>query len=177
MDSKMLTTSRGEPTRTKRKFMQIKLFTIPIGDSGNALNEMNSFLRGNKILEVQNQLISNESGAYWCFCVKYIESILFSRPDSKTKVDYGTVLDEATFLKFSKLREIRKQVAANEAIPAFAIFTDEELASLAKLPEITPQTMLSIKGIGEKKVERYAKYFITKPEQNEKSGTPDTINS
>jgi superfamily II DNA helicase RecQ len=157
--------------------LQIKLFTIPIGDSGNALNEMNSFLLGNKILEVQNQLISNENGAYWCFCVKYIESIFFSHPDSKTKVDYRTVLDEATFLKFSKLREIRKQVAANEAIPAFAIFTDEELAGLAKLPEITPLTMLSIKGIGEKKVEKYAKYFITKPEPNEKSGTPDRKNS
>ncbi len=46
--------------------MQIKLFTIPIGDSGTALEDMNRFLRGNKILEVQNQLISNENGAYWC---------------------------------------------------------------------------------------------------------------
>lgn len=35
--------------------MQIRLFTIPIGDSGSALDEMNNFLRGNKILEVENQ--------------------------------------------------------------------------------------------------------------------------
>ena len=53
--------------------MQIKLFTIPTGDNGAALDEMNRFLKGHKILEVQNQLISNENGAYWCFCVRYIE--------------------------------------------------------------------------------------------------------
>lgn len=39
--------------------MQIKLFTIPVGDSGGALQEMNAFLRGNKVLEVKDQLISN----------------------------------------------------------------------------------------------------------------------
>lgn len=40
------------------------------------------------------------------------------------KVDYKKVLDEATFEKFSKLREIRKKVAAEEGISAFIIFTD-----------------------------------------------------
>jgi len=125
--------------------MQIKLFTIPIGDSGTALEEMNKFLRGNKILEVQNQLISNENGAYWCFCVRYIEKALGTKSEFATKkIDYKQVLDEATFGKFSKLREIRKKVAATEGIPAFAIFTDEELAGLAKLQEITVKTMMTV---------------------------------
>ena len=44
----------------KRVFMQIKLFTIPVGDSGGALQEMNAFLRGNKILEVEHKLIGND---------------------------------------------------------------------------------------------------------------------
>jgi len=141
--------------------MQIKLFTIPIGDSGTALEEMNRFLRGNKILEVQNQLISNENGAYWCFCVRYLEKAFVSTDEPKGKVDYKQVLDEATFKKFSKLREIRKKVAADEGLPAFAVFTDEELAGLAKLEAISQKNMLSVKGIGDKKVERFAKHFIT----------------
>ena len=153
--------------------MQIKLFTIPIGDSGAALYDMNRFLRGNKILEVQNQLISNENGAYWCFCVRYIEKSFSSTGDTRRKVDYKQVLDEAIFQKFSKLREIRKKVAADEGIPAFAVFTDEELAGLAKLETITEKTMLSIKGIGDKKVERFAKHFIHKPEKDETPGILD----
>lgn len=151
--------------------MQIKLFTIPVGDSGAALEEMNRFLRGNKILEVQNQLTSNENGAYWCFCVRYIEKTFATTGVTKTKVDYKHVLDEATFQKFSRLREIRKKVAADEGLPAFAIFTDEELAGLAKLEVITPQTMLSIRGIGEKKVERFGSHFVTKLEKDETTGT------
>jgi hypothetical protein len=110
----------------KSIIMQIKLFTIPVGDSGTAQEEMNRFLRGHKILEVQNQLISNENGAYWCFCVRYIEKAFVPAEESKGKVDYKQVLNEATFKKFSKLREIRKKVAADEGLPAFAVFTDEK---------------------------------------------------
>ncbi|MBN2090007.1 HRDC domain-containing protein [candidate division KSB1 bacterium] len=157
--------------------MQIKIFTIPIGDNGSAVEEMNRFLRSNKILEVQNQLISNENGAYWCFCVRFIEKSFNLASETKAKVDYKTVLDEPTFQMFSKLREIRKKVAADEGIPAFAVFTDEELAGLAKLETITAQNMLSVKGIGDKKVERFAKHFITRSEKNETPGTSDRKNS
>ena len=156
--------------------MQIKLFTIPVGDSGSALQEMNVFLRSNKILEVENKLMGNENGAYWCFCVRYIERSFATEGGEQkgaAKVDYRKVLDEATFRKFSKLREIRKKVSADEGISAFIIFTDEELAELAKLNEITEKEMLGIKGIGEKKVERFAKYFITQPETDETKGIPD----
>jgi superfamily II DNA helicase RecQ len=158
--------------------MQIKLFTIPIGDSGAAVEEMNHFLRGNKILEVENHLISNANGAYWCFCVRYIEkNFMLGSGTAKAKVDYKQVLDEATFQKFSRLREIRKKIAADEGVPAFVIFTDEDLAALAKLETITEKTMLSVKGIGDKKVERYAKHFITKPSADEKTGTLNLENS
>jgi len=153
--------------------MQIRLFTIPVGDSGSAQEEMNRFLRGNKILEVQNQLISNDNGAYWCFCVRYIEKAFTPTEEHKSRVDYKQILDEASFKKFSKLRDIRKRVAADEGLPAFAVFTDEELAGLAKLETITPKGMLSVKGIGDKKVERFAKHFIAEENADEKSGTSD----
>jgi superfamily II DNA helicase RecQ len=150
--------------------MQIKLFTIPVGDSGGALQEMNAFLRGNKILEVENKLIGNDNGAYWCFCVRYIERVFPDTGKEGNKVDYKKLLDEAAFERFSKLREIRKRVAAEEAISAFIIFTDEELAELAKLDEITEKSMLGVKGIGEKKVQRFAKYFITQRKEDETPG-------
>ena len=154
--------------------MQIKLFTIPVGDSGSALQEMNAFLRGNKILEVSEQFVSNEKGAYWSFCVRYIERAFPAAKGQKGgKVDYRKVLDEATFQKFSKLREVRKKVAQAEGVSTFIIFTDAELSELAKLDEITEKNMLGIKGIGEKKVGRFAKYFITKPEKDETKGIFD----
>ena len=153
--------------------MQIKLFTIPIGDCGSSVDEMNRFLRSHKILEVQSQFISTENGAIWCFCVRYIENAIPVPNNKKGKVDYRHVLDEATFKKFSKLREIRKKIAADEGVPAFAIFTDEELAGLASLEAITETGMRSIKGIGDKKIEHYARYFIEGSKIDEKTGTSD----
>lgn len=143
--------------------MQIRLFTIPIGDGGAAQQEMNTFLRSNRILEVEQQLVHNEHGAFWCFCVRYLEHAYPVAQESRVKVDYRQVLDEATFRKFTHLREIRKSVAAQEGVSAYVVFTDEELAELAKLEEITVKNMLGIRGIGEKKIERFARYFL--PEQ------------
>lgn len=152
--------------------MQFKIFTIPISDNGAAVQEMNAFLRSNKILDVEKQLISNPNGAYWCFCVHYIEGITNTYGERREKTDYRQVLDEATFQKFSKLREIRKKVAVEEGISAFMVFTDEELAQLSKLEIISAKSMLNIKGIGEKKVERFAKYFITTPQLDETHRIP-----
>jgi len=135
--------------------MQVKLFTIPLADNGKTLDDLNAFLRGNKVLEMENHLINNERGAVWCFCVKYIES---SNGDSKSgkKIDYKEELKEAQFNTFTRLREIRKQIAEDDAVPAYAVFTDEELANIAKLEELTAKNIQTIKGIGAKKVEKYA---------------------
>ena len=118
------------------------------------------------MLDVENRLVQNERGAYWCFCVRYIDgpspgpAAGTRNLQYREKIDYRNVLDEATFRVFARLREIRKQIAADEVVPAFAVFTDEELSELAKLPELTPKTMQTVKGIGEKKVEKYAARFI-----------------
>ncbi len=133
------------------------------------LDEMNRFLHSKKIMEVQSELISNTNGASWCFCIRYLDSQVTPFANVRKKVDYKNVLDEATFQKFSNLREIRKKVAAEQGLPAFAVFTDEELAGLAKLETITKKNMLSIKGIGDKKVERFAVHFLTGKNKNEET--------
>ncbi len=153
--------------------MQIKLFTISIYDDGSTLDEMNNFLKANKVLEVEKQFFSSRDGAHWCFCVRYIERSSHSTSYKKAKVDYKQILDEITFQKFSRLREIRKKVAADEGIPAFGVFNDEEIADLSRLETITQKNMLSVKGIGDKKVERFSKFFLTKVQKDETTGKPD----
>ncbi len=152
--------------------MQFKLFTIPIHENEKVLAELNRFLRANKVLDVQQQLVSNKDGAHWCFSIRYGDTSSSQTSYKKAKVDYRQVLDEADFQKFSKLRVIRKKVAAHDGVPAYAVFTDEELANLAELDVITPKNMLTIKGIGDKKIERYAKYFISR-DDDETTGTSD----
>ncbi len=145
--------------------MQIKIFTIPIPGGEQMNDEMNVFLRSKKVLQVESEFVSNAQGAFWCFCIKYLGDAM---PINRGKVDYRLVLDDESFKRFSRMRETRKQLAKDDGVPAYAIFTDEELAGLAKIEVLTPTTLRSVKGIGEKKVEKYGAHFLTKKD-HEKS--------
>ena len=159
--------------------MQIKIFSIPIGGDDVVMEEMNHFLRANKIIDVTKSLGTLGSNSCWTFCVTYLPD---NRPEEPTyrhgsseKVDYKEVLEPVVFERFSALRKVRKQVAADQAIPAYAVFTDAELAELAKVGELTLSAMQGIPGIGKKKVEKYGEVFVAsqKEETNEAGGTPD----
>jgi hypothetical protein len=90
--------------------MNIKNFTISIFDDGSMQEELNKFLKGNKVLDITQEMVQLNNSAYWCFCVKYLErAVNYTKSDSsKKRVDYKEKLDEATFKKFSALRVLRK---------------------------------------------------------------------
>ncbi|MDR3328315.1 MAG: HRDC domain-containing protein [Prevotellaceae bacterium] len=142
--------------------MQFQLFNVPISDDGSALEELNRFLRSHKVLEVEQQLISLKNGGQWHFCVKYLaNAIIDMKPTNTTpKIDYKEVLDEKTFAVFSLLREFRKTIAETHGLPVYAVFTNEELANIAKLEEINIDSLKKIHGIGEKKAERFGKQLV-----------------
>jgi superfamily II DNA helicase RecQ len=141
--------------------MQIRIFTIPILGGELVSEEMNVFLRSKKVLQVKEKLINNEAeGVFWCFCVRYVDDVAATERE-KIKVDYREVLDEASFKRFSAFREIRKKVAQEDVVPPYAVFTDGELAELAKMETVTTESIKSVKGIGDKKLEKYGRHFVT----------------
>ncbi len=140
--------------------MQLKFFTIPIHDNGAAEREMNVFLKSQKILEVLPSFNASANGASWNICVKYIETAQPFNKSGSVKVDYRETLQPAVFALFSKLRVIRKQISTDEGIPAYAVFTDEELIGISGLPELNPASLHTVNGIGEKKLEKYGARMI-----------------
>lgn len=133
--------------------MQIKIYTIPIPGGEGMNEEMNKFLRSKQVLQVDQHVVSNEHGNYWCFSIRYLDT---EPPRDGRKIDYRERLSEATFKRFSRMREIRKQLAAEDEVLPFVVFTDEELAAVAELPlPLTEGAMRTVKGIGDKKMERY----------------------
>ncbi|MBK8473088.1 MAG: HRDC domain-containing protein [Sphingobacteriales bacterium] len=154
--------------------MQVKIFTIPITDDGRFTDELNKFLRSHKILEVQQQLSTHDNGAFWCFCIRYLPHTLTHIEAGRSgKIDYRETLNEAAFKKFSRFREIRKQLAAEDGVPAYAVFTDEELANLSQLAALDLKGLKSIKGIGDKKADRYGAKMLNIYHQTLLSASPD----
>lgn len=143
--------------------MQIQIFNIPISDTGEALLEMNRFLASHKVLETEQCFFQNDKGGCWSFCIRFIPDIIKgcgNNSSGKTKKDYKLLLSEEQFALFSRFREIRKRLAADDGVPAYAVFTDEELSHMAMLSELTEKGLSSIPGIGEKKIERYGRKML-----------------
>ena len=103
--------------------MQIQVFTIPITDTGECIAEMNRFLAGNKVLEIDQHFFQNEKNAGWSFCIRYLNNNghVFNNQVNKQKIDYKELLNDTEFTVFSKLRECRKIIAATDAVPAYAV--------------------------------------------------------
>lgn len=155
---------------------------MPLAPDEQQIEEINHFLRSHKIIDVRKELAVQNGNSVWTFCISYLLSSIVSPSavqSKNAKIDYKEVLGEAAFNAFSRLRKVRKAIADEEAVPAYAIFTDAELAELAKLKELTLSIMQTVPGIGKKKVEKYGSRIIDEMNKktDETSGQSDRANS
>lgn len=151
--------------------MQKKIFCVPLIDSSLREEEMNAFLRSHRIVDIHEQLGVLHGDSCWTFCVTYVQQgTPSSKPEGRNseKVDYKNVLEPEIFERFTKLRTLRKKVADDDGVPPYVVFTDAELAEVAKLPEITLSGMKNIPNVGEKKLKKYGQFFcdFDKEEEN-----------
>ena len=142
--------------------MQIRIFTISVFDTGAGIAELNRYLAGQRVLEVEQKMIQTETGAFWTFCIRsVVETSVFSGNRAvKEKVDYKQVLNETEFAIFSDLRTCRKKIAQDDSVPAYAVFTDEELCGIVRLENISTEQLKKVPGIGEKKIEKYGELLL-----------------
>ncbi len=61
---------------------------------------------------------------------------------------------------FEKLRELRSEFAKKDKIPAYMVFSDKTLFEISKKLPKDKKEFLEISGVGQTKLERYAKDFI-----------------
>lgn len=164
--------------------MQIKIFTIPVEDCDSGIEVLNHFLRANKVVDVRKELVSGCNSAFWTFCVTYLpqgEFVLHGQRTEKEKIDYRNVLSPEAFERFVQMRTIRRELSDAEAVPPFVVFTDAELAKIAELEDLTPQSIKKIPGIGAKRLEKYGEKFCdalkqSSSETHETSGEFDAEN-
>ncbi len=148
--------------------MQLEQFLVPIGSDKSLFENVNKFLRSNRILDIKKEFVNCNNGIFWAICVTYlptpqlnIDRITAGGGTCREKIDYKSVLTEQEFERFTEFRKIRKLLSADDAVPPYAVFTDAELAEIAKHENINKSILLSISGIGKKKVEKYGEQLCT----------------
>ena len=69
----------------------------------------------------------------------------------------GLPVDEALF---EALRALRKQLADEQNVPAYVVFSDATLAEMAARRPATSAELLDVNGVGQAKLERYGDAFL-----------------
>ena len=75
-------------------------------------------------------------------------------------VDYREILSPTEFARYARLRALRKRLAEAEGTPVYAIFSNEQLAEMARLEKPTKAALGRIEGIGEKRLAQFAEPFL-----------------
>jgi superfamily II DNA helicase RecQ len=141
--------------------MQLRFFTVPVHGAEAVAEELNAFLASHRILAVDRSFVQDGANSAWALCVTF-EPARESRPQAgkRGKIDYREVLDEHDFTVFARLRALRKELADGEGVPAYALFTNEQLAAMVQQRVQTAAALRAIPGIGEARVEKYGEPFL-----------------
>ncbi|HNY13386.1 MAG TPA: HRDC domain-containing protein [Candidatus Wallbacteria bacterium] len=143
--------------------MQYKIFVVPIKNIAESEDDLNRFLRSHRVLSVQKEFVCEKENSFWTFVVEYLEQAQGQNTgsgDGKSKVDYKEVLSAEDFAIFTKLRDLRKEIANKEAIPVYAVFTNEQLAEMARQKVKIKSDLQKIAGVGEAKIEKFGGAFL-----------------
>lgn len=141
--------------------MQYKVFMIPAQGDPDLEDELNKFLRSHRVVAVKSELIGRENMPGWCFCVEYMDGVVASgRTSKEARPDYKEMLNEEDFAVFAGLRTLRKDMAAEEGKPVYAICTNEQLAQLARTRPQTIDDFKKISGLGDARAEAYGERIL-----------------
>ena len=137
--------------------MQVRFFTVSVNGEGET--ELNAFLSSHRVLIVDRRFVELGANSFWSVAVEFIEGATprsgTSGKNKTKRVDYMEVLPPEQFKVFARLRDVRKTLAAEEAVPPYVVFTDEQLAHMVTEGVDTKGKMRDIPGVGEAKVKKY----------------------
>lgn len=150
--------------------MEHLFFAIPALNSRDAQDELNRVCAGRRVVAVERQFVAAGLDSFWAFCVtvapgagplpdalKTPEHRSGSRGNgaASARVDYKQVLSEADFAVFADLRAWRKEAAEQDGVPVYAVFTNEQLAEMARQRVGAIADLGAIDGIGPARLDRY----------------------
>lgn len=165
--------------------MPYKIFRVPSCGCEASEQELNGFLGNHKVIRVTQEFVNVGVDSFWSFCVDYLEQGSGSKDNGsgrrRSKVDYKEILEPDEFTLFASLRDLRKELAQSEAVPVYAIFTNEQLAHIVQQRASTKESLRAISGLGDARIRKYGERVIEVTRDywsqlNEESGSPVCAN-
>lgn len=144
--------------------IQLRFFTIPARNPAGAEDELNRFLGAVRVVHIHREFVAQGENSFWSIAVECLTGepgqAGASGGKRKPRIDYKEVLSPEDFAVYARLREWRKQLAGEEAVPVYTIFTNEQLAAMVERRAVTRAELMEIDGIGEARAEKYGAAVI-----------------
>ncbi|WP_339137934.1 MAG: HRDC domain-containing protein [Candidatus Electrothrix sp. GW3-4] len=124
---------------------------------------MNLFLRSHKVLTVHQEFVADGINSAWHFAVEFLVGQANEKSgsgDGRKRIDYRESLDPESFSLYARLRDWRKQVAEQEAVPLYTIFTNKQLACIAEERIQSKEGLRKIEGVGAARIDKYGAALI-----------------
>ena len=142
--------------------MTFRLFQYPL-PADPELADLNAYLHSQRVATVQQQMVTTNGTALLVFVVETIgpAATQSAKPGTaNAKIDYREVLGVDDFALYSRLRDVRKQIAEAEGVPVYTVFTNAQLAEMITRRLTSATGLGEIVGIGKARVDKHAAQFI-----------------
>jgi len=144
--------------------VRFRFFLVSVHSAEDATTALNQFLAGHRILAIDRQFVADGANSAWASCVSFDDSNADATPRSaigkRGKVDFKDTLSPPEFAVFARLRALRKERADAEGVPAYALFTNDQLAEMVQRRVTSAAALREISGVGEARVEKYGEAFL-----------------
>ena len=142
--------------------MKLRFFAVPMLDGEEESQELNRFLATNRVLLVERHFVADGPRSAWAICVSYLDRGGRPAPEQGQgkRVDYREILSESDFAIYAKLRSLRKAMAEKDGLPAYTLFTNEQLAAMVQQRVTSLKALEEIPGVGTARIKKYGTAFL-----------------
>lgn len=140
--------------------MKYRFFAIAVSEPDAGAAELNAFLGAHRIAGVDKQLVMEDGRGVWSFCVSYLDGDAPTPARGRGRIDYREILSAEDFAVYAQLRNLRKELAERDGVPAYSVLTNEQLAAVVQRAVVDATGLAGIDGVGQARIEKYGEPLL-----------------
>lgn len=152
--------------------MAFKVFNLPVPNCAKQERELNSFLSTHRVLGRRVFATRNGDDSYLTVMLEVAEETRLPEQGTPPNIDISAhdngpklvrpdrPMSKEEEVILAELKQCRSEIAGNLRTHLFTVATNEDLEALAMLKPRNPAELSRVKGMGQKRVEKFGKYFL-----------------
>ena len=144
--------------------MKLKVFTLQLDPATGCFDDaaLTAFVEPREVLSVHEHFFVHEQTPTWALLVCYRDVPRPGERDrgAESRTDWRAELSDDERPLYDALRKWRTERARREGRPPYVLFTNRQMAEIARRRPDTNAALLEIDGIGEAKVRDWAEEVL-----------------